>query len=176
MIAPQFAPDSMPASKVLDLFRESAQHIAIVIDEYGGMEGLVTIQDILEEIVGDVEETEPHITQRDDGSWLIDGLISVDDFKAQFGVEELPGEHDRFATLGGFVMAEIGEIPQTGDSFDWQTLHFEVVDMDGNRVDKVQVTQNEPESSSDSGEEAASESTVEVNDTTPSADAPEGEP
>ncbi len=144
MSEPQFAPDSMPASRVLDMFRESAQHIAIVMDEYGGMEGLVTIQDILEEIVGDVEESSAQATQRDDGSWLIDGLISVDDFKEQFMIDDLPGAHDRFATLGGFVMAEVGEIPKAGDSFDWRNLHFEVVDMDGNRVDKVQVTEITP--------------------------------
>jgi putative hemolysin len=165
MTEAQFAPDSMPAAKVLDTFRESAQHIAIVIDEYGGMEGLVTIQDILEEIVGDVEETEPHITERDDGSWLIDGLLSVDDFKEQFLLDELPGEHDRFATVGGFVMSEIGDVPKVGDSFDWQNLHIEVVDMDGNRVDKVLIVQHEPEEE-DEDTGAASVSETAANDET----------
>ncbi|MCC6801883.1 MAG: hypothetical protein IT319_03275, partial [Anaerolineae bacterium] len=117
---------------------------AIVIDEYGGMAGLVTMQDLLEEIVGDVEENAPQATQRDDGSWLIDGLISVDDFVRVFGFDELPGAHDTYSTLGGFVMAQLGHIPQPGDSFDWTNLHFEVMDMDGNRVDKVLVNQIEP--------------------------------
>ncbi|MEP7292865.1 MAG: hemolysin family protein, partial [Chloroflexota bacterium] len=145
MIDPQFAPDSMPASKVLDLFRASGQHIAIVIDEYGGMEGLVTIQDILVEIVGNVEETPPHATQRDDGTWLIDGLMPVDDFKEMFLIDEVPGEHDRFVTLGGFVMAQIGDIPKAGEWFEWTKLRFEVMDMDGNRVDKVLVSERTPE-------------------------------
>jgi putative hemolysin len=140
MIDAQFAPASMPASKVLDLFRESGQHIAIVLGEYGGMEGLVTIQDVLEEIVGDVEETVPQATQREDDSWLVDGLMSVDDFKDLLSLDEISGEHDRFMTVGGFVMAQINDIPKAGDTFDWTTLHFEVMDMDGNRVDKVLVT------------------------------------
>ena len=145
MIEAQFVPESMTAGKLLDIFRESAIHLAIVIGEYGGMEGLITMQDLLEEIVGDVEETAPQAVQRDDGSWLIDGLINVVDFKQLFLLDELPGEHESYATLGGFVMAQLGNIPQPGDSFDWTTLHVEVVDMDGNRVDKVLVTEREPE-------------------------------
>ncbi len=144
MDKPQFVPQNMSASKVLDLFRTSEQHLAIVIDEYGGMEGLVTMQDILEEIVGDVEETPPEATKRDDGSWLVDGLISVDDFKELFAVDYLPGEHDNYTTLGGFVMAQLGFIPKAGDKFDWTRLHFEVMDMDGNRVDKVLVSEIAP--------------------------------
>ncbi len=144
MDKPQFVPQSMSASKVLDLFRTSEQHLAIVIDEYGGMEGLVTMQDILEEIVGDVEETPPEAIRREDGSWLVDGLISVDDFKELFSVEYLPGEHDNYTTLGGFVMAQLGFIPKAGDQFDWTKLHFEVMDMDSNRVDKVLVSEVAP--------------------------------
>lgn len=144
MIEPQMVPENMPASKVLDMFRESGQHLAIVIDEYGGMAGLITMQDLLEEIVGDVEENAPQATQRDDGSWLIDGLISVDDIVRLFVLDELPGAHDTFSTLGGFVMEQLGHIPQAGDSFDWTKLHFEVMDMDGNRVDKVLVSEIEP--------------------------------
>ncbi len=141
----QFVPESMPASKVLDVFRKSGQHIAIVIGEYGGMEGLITMQDLLEEIVGEVEESAPQATQRDDGSWLIDGLISVDDFRDLFALDDLPGAHDAYSTLGGFVMAQLGNIPTAGDSFDWTTLHLEVMDMDGNRVDKMLVTVTKPE-------------------------------
>lgn len=144
MVEAQYVPDSLPASKVLDIFRESGQHIAIVIGEYGEMEGLITLQDLLVEIVGEVEETPAQATRRDDGSWLIDGLISVDDFMKQFALDELPGAHDRFTTLGGFIMAQLGDIPQPGNSFDWTKLHFEVMDMDGNRVDKVLVTEIEP--------------------------------
>ena len=143
----QFVPESMPASKVLDMFRASARHLAIVIGEYGGMEGLITMQDLLEEIVGDVEETAPQATEREDGSWLIDGLMPVDDFKRMFSLDELPGEHEQYTTLGGFVMAQLGNIPKASDNFDWTKLHFEVMDMDGNRVDKVLVCEKliEPE-------------------------------
>ncbi len=141
----QFVPESMPASKVLDIFRASARHLAIVIDEYGGMEGLITMQDLLQEIVGDVEETAPQAVEREDGSWLIDGLMPVDDFKRMFSLDELPGEHDQFTTLGGFVMAQIGNIPKASDTFDWTKLHVEVMDMDGNRVDKVLVCEKSPE-------------------------------
>lgn len=149
----QFVPETMPASKVLAMFRESGQHIAIVISEYGGMEGLITMQDLLIEIVGEVEESAPQFTRRDDGSWLIDGLIPVDDFKDLFLLDSVPGEHDIFTTLGGFVMAQMGSIPQAGDSFDWTKLHFEVVDMDGNRVDKVMVTEKPPEAEAETSAE-----------------------
>ena len=140
----KFVPESMLARKVLDVFRRSSQHIAIVIGEYGGMEGLITVQDILEEIVGEVEEAAPQATQREDGSWLIDGLMLTDDFKKLFNIDLLPGEHESYTTLGGFVMAQIGNIPKASDSFQWETLRFEVMDMDGNRVDKVLVTNVEP--------------------------------
>lgn len=139
MDAPHFVPESMPAAKVLSIFRESGQHCAIVIGEYGGMQGLITMQDLLEEIVGDVEESAPQATEREDGSWLIDGLMTVDDFKRMFSLETMPGEHDSYTTLGGFVMAQLGNIPKAGDHFDWDKLHFEVMDMDGNRVDKMLV-------------------------------------
>jgi putative hemolysin len=139
MQEPLFVPESVSASKVLDMFRESATHIALVIDEYGGFKGLVTIQDILEEIVGDVEEEEQPI-QRADGSWLLDGMTSVDDFKELLDIDEIPGENDDFETLGGFIMMQQGKIPEAGESFEWRSFRFEVMDMDGNRVDKVLVT------------------------------------
>jgi len=141
MDAPQFVPESMPAAKVLELFRKSGQHCAIVIGEYGGMEGMITMQDLLEEIVGDVEESAPQSNQREDGSWLIDGLMPIDDFKKMFSLEEMPGEHDHYTTLGGFVMTQLGKIPTASDQFDWTKLHFEVMDMDGNRVDKMLVSE-----------------------------------
>jgi putative hemolysin len=138
MIPPLFIPETMTASKLLDMFRESSTHIGFVIDEYGGLEGLVTIQDILEAIVGDVEEDEP--VERPDGSWLLDGMISIDDFKDLLDLDAVPGEGEDFETLGGFVMSHQGKIPEAGDSFVWDGLRIEVMDMDGNRVDKVLVT------------------------------------
>jgi putative hemolysin len=139
MHPPQFVPESMNANKVLDLFRESGTHIAFVIDEYGSLEGVVTIQDILEAIVGDVEEADEPI-KRADGSWLLDGITTIHDLEDLLEIDTIPGAGDHFETLGGFIMAHQGKIPKAGDAFDWRDLRFEVMDMDGNRVDKVMVT------------------------------------
>jgi len=136
---PLFVPESMPASKLLELFKTSAPtHMALVIDEYGSLAGLVTMNDILEEIVGDVESAEPEAVQRQDGSWLLDGMLLVDEFKELFGISKLPNEGD-YQTLGGFVMMQMGRVPAAGEWFDWDRYRIEVVDMDGNRVDKVLV-------------------------------------
>ncbi len=135
---PLFVPESMTASKLLELFKTSPTHMALVIDEYGSLAGLVTMNDILEEIVGDVEPAEPEAVQRQDGSWLLDGMLPVDDFKELFGISKLPGEGD-YQTLGGFVMMQMGRVPAPGEWFDWDRYRIEVVDMDGNRVDKVLV-------------------------------------
>jgi putative hemolysin len=156
MTEPLFVPESMSASKVLDLFRETGTHITLVLDEYGGLEGLVTIQDILEQIVGDIEEEE--VVQRKDGSYLLDGMMGVDDFKELFDLEALPGEHDSFETLAGFILLKIGSIPRQGDSMQWNNLDFEIIDMDGNRVDKVLVKvvapEDDPDSDTNSGSPA----------------------
>lgn len=142
MKEPVFVPESMNASKLLDVFRESGKNSALVIGEYGGLEGMITIQDILEDIVGDIEE--PTTTQREDGSWLVDGMIPIDDFRQLINVDEIPGAHDTFETLAGFVMTQQGNIPKEGDTFVWNKFHFEVMDMDGNRIDKILVVPPKP--------------------------------
>jgi putative hemolysin len=137
---PLFVPESAPASTVLELFKASGMHLALVIDEYGGIEGLITTNDLLEEIVGDIEMTEPQAVQREDGSWLLDGLLAIDDLKEILDIKGLPGEDkNQYQTLGGFVMMILGRIPAASDHFEWGGLHFEVVDVDGKRVDKVLV-------------------------------------
>jgi putative hemolysin len=147
MTEPLFVPDSMPASKVLEQFRERGHEMALVIDEYGGLQGLATLQDILAEIVGDSEEEAP--VERADGSWLFDGRTPVDELKETLIIDgDLPGEAN-FETLGGFVMAQLGRIPAAADRFDWDRLRFEVMDMDGNRVDKVLVSVLTPGESKD---------------------------
>jgi putative hemolysin len=138
-----FVPESMPALDVLERFREAGSKIALVVDEYGGLQGLVTAEDILTAIVGDIpglgEIEEPEAYQREDGSWLVDGMLPLDDFQELFDLEEeLPAQG--VDTLGGFVMKRLDRIPSTGDAFELQGLHFEVVDMDKHRVDKIQVT------------------------------------
>ena len=156
LIPPQFVPESSPALKVLELFRKSRLHIAIVIDEYGGLQGLVTIIDILEAIVGDIPLTGEldgaEAVQRKDGSWLLDGMLPVDEFKDIFRLNDLPGEgRGHYETMSGFVMTYLGRIPSEGDAFDWAGMHFEVLDMDGFRVDKVLVVPA-PEANSEAGQ------------------------
>jgi len=139
---PLFVPESTHALKVLELFKQSGIHISLVVDEYGSIQGLITLNDILEEIVGEIpsveELTEPLAVQREDGSWLLDGMLPVSDFKDIFHIAKLPGE-GIYQTLGGLVLMQMGRIPSVGNSFEWNGLRFEVVDMDKNRVDKVLV-------------------------------------
>ena len=144
-------PETIPVLKSLESFKESGIHIALIIDEYGSLQGLVTMNDILESIVGDIpsheEKQSPEVVRREDGSWLVDGMQSVDDLKELVGVDELPGEgEDTYQTLGGFVMTQLGRIPKAGDTFTCDLVRYEVMDMDGNRVDKVLVKREEPPS------------------------------
>jgi putative hemolysin len=134
-----FVPETMYASKALEILKEKGTDILLVIDEFGALQGLLTINDILEEIVGEMEIDEPQATQRQDGSWLLDGMLEVDEFKEIFAIHVLPHE-DEYETLSGFIMMSLGRVPQAADRFEWQGLNFEVMDMDGRRVDKVLVT------------------------------------
>lgn len=134
-----FIPETMFASRALELFKEKGTDMLLVIDEFGALQGLLTINDILEEIVGEMEIEEPQATQRSDGSWLLDGMLEVDEFKKIFDLPLLPHE-DEYETLSGFVMMSLGRVPQPTDRFEWHGLKFEVMDMDGRRVDKVLVT------------------------------------
>jgi magnesium and cobalt exporter, CNNM family len=134
-----FIPETMFASRALEIFKEKGTELLLVIDEFGGLQGLLTMNDILEEIVGQIEMEEPQATQRQDGSWLLDGMLEVDEFKEIFNLKLLPHE-DEYETLSGFVMVSLGRMPQSADQFEWNGLRLEVIDMDGRRVDKVLVT------------------------------------
>src|SRR5579883_3486141 len=139
---PVFVPESTRGLKVLELFKQTVTHMALVVDEYGVIQGLVTLNDVMIEIVGDVpsgdEQEEPQIVRREDGSWLLDGMLSIDEFFELFNLEELQNEHrGSYQTLGGFVMTHLGRIPAVTDHFEWQGMRLEVMDMGGNRVDKV---------------------------------------
>ena len=141
---PLFIPENMSALKVLELFKQKGTHIALVTDEYGGIQGMVTHNDILEAIVGYIpsagEPAEPEAMRREDGSWLLDGLLPIDKLKEIFDLEKLPDEeHGNYQTVGGFVVTQVRSIPLVGQRFEWGKLCFEVVDMDGHRVDKVLV-------------------------------------
>jgi putative hemolysin len=145
MQRPLYVPEIMPALKVLEEFRASGTQMALVIDEYGSVEGLVTLTDILEAIVGDIpapdQPEEPQAIQREDGTWLADGMLTTDEFRRAFDLRELPGEDQGlYQTLAGFVVMHLGRVPSVTDSFEWHGMRFEVMDMDGPRVDKVLVT------------------------------------
>ena len=144
MHKPLFVPESMNALKVFELFKKSGVHIALVVNEYGNIEGLLSITDLLEAIVGNIptigESQEMEISKRDDGTWLVDGLVSIDEFKSYFNIRKFPEEGSGiFQTIGGFVMHKIEHVPKAGNSFETEGFRYEVVDMDGNRVDKILV-------------------------------------
>jgi putative hemolysin len=141
---PLFVPETMPALRLLELFKKKGTHVAMVLDEYGGVQGMITHNDILEDIAGNVsvpgEPAEPQAVRREDGSWLVDGLLHIDRLKEIFDLDELPREElSLYQTVGGFVVDQFGNIPSAGQSFAWEGLRFEVVDMDAHRVDKVLV-------------------------------------
>ncbi|GLQ97018.1 hemolysin family protein [Dyella mobilis] len=143
---PLYVPATARALDLLEEFRDAETPMALVVDEYGDIEGVVTLNDLLAAVVGASqlghgnEESSP-IVQREDGSWLVDGAISTDDLRELLKVDHLPGEdeHD-FRTAAGMVMAALGHIPQTGEVFAWHGIRFEVVDLDGARIDKLLVT------------------------------------
>lgn len=142
---PLLIDEGMRALKCLELFKESGKHLGLIVDKHGGVEGLVTHHDLLEAIVGDFSATgapvEPKAVQREDGSWLIDGGMNIDEFKDLFQLKRLPGdEWGTFQTVGGFIMARLGHIPSVAEHFECEGLRFEVVDMDGRRVDEALVS------------------------------------
>ena len=157
---PLFVPGAIPAFRLLELFKKSRTHMALVVDEYGDVEGLVTINDFFEDLVGEVASAdkpqERHAVQRPDGSWLIDGKMPAHDFKELLNLTKLPGEErGSYLTLGGFVMMKIGRIPVPPDSFEAVGLRFEVAEMDGKRVNKV-IVQTLPPSEAETNEEPES--------------------
>lgn len=140
---PLFVWETTPAVKVLELFKKSGTHIALVVDEYGAILGLVTFDDILRSVFEDVEdaaEGEKEIVRREDGSWLISGSLPLDEFMDFMEIKLSEEGRAGMNTVGGFVMTRIGAVPTEGQFFKWKGLRFEVVDMDGRRVDKILVS------------------------------------
>jgi putative hemolysin len=135
---PLFVPETAFGSRALEILKEARREMVLVVDEFGVVQGLLTYADIIEEIVGAFEGG-PQATQRQDGSWLLDGMLPNDEFKEIFNLRRLPDEEE-YETLGGFVMLQLGRIPQAADQFEWNGLCFEVMDMHGKRVDKILVT------------------------------------
>ena len=138
-----FVPENNSAYQVLEKFKESQQHSAFIVDEYGTILGMITINDILEAIVGDIPQpdfSDYGILKREDGSFLVDGQIPFYDFLSYFDKADWmnEGEHE-FDTLAGFILHELERIPKTGDKMEWRGFSFEIIDMDGHRIDKVLV-------------------------------------
>ena len=150
LLPPLFVPESMRALKVLERFKQTGIHLAIVVDEYGSVRGIVTLTDILEALVGDIphieELEEPHIMRREDGSWLVDGAVPIQELKEALDIEKFPREGEGlYQTAGGLIMTCLEKVPTTGEYFEWENYRFEVVDMDGQRVDKLLITMKEPD-------------------------------
>lgn len=145
-----YIPKTLSSVELLEEFRRAKISLALVVDEYGEVAGLATLKDVLEAIVGDMPseepwEDEPEAIQRADGSWLLDGTLTIDKFQQILGVSELPeAKAGNYNTIAGFVMQQLGRVPRSADRFSWEGLHFEVIDMDRNRVDKILVVHEAP--------------------------------
>jgi putative hemolysin len=143
---PLFVPTSMTAMKLLENFRQKGQHFALVADEFGGVEGLVSINDVMEAIVGelpskDQQRRHHQIRKKDDNTWIIDAMVDIEKLKILFSFDHLPEEDsEEYQTVGGFVISRMGRIPSEGDFFEFNGYKFEVIDMDKHRIDKVIVT------------------------------------
>lgn len=158
---PVMVPESISLMKLLEVFRTEGIHETVVLDEYGGFSGLVTLHDIMEKLVGlmpasedELKEEENRIMQRTETTWLVDGLLSIDEFKEYFGItKELPGEEkDLYKTVGGFLMYLFGRIPKELDRYVWDTYTFEIVDMDNVRIDKIMVVHEPVEEETEADE------------------------
>jgi putative hemolysin len=143
---PQYLPENTSAYEAIHQFRASKVFYALVIDEYGSVEGIITVNDILESLVGEVSpaEEEYQVVLRDDGTWLIDGQYPFHEFLNYFDMQELY-EENRFNTLAGLILDKLGYIPRAGDKTSWMGFEFEIVDMDRARIDKVMVSRNNME-------------------------------
>ena len=139
-----FIPDNNSAYQVMEKFKESKIHSCFIVDEYGSVRGMITLNDILEAIIGDIPQMhneDYEIIKRDDGSFLIDGQIPFYDFLSRFNKTDLlQQDEQQYDTLAGCILHELERIPQSGDKMDWNGFHFEIIDMDGHRIDKVLVT------------------------------------
>ncbi|HYC44047.1 MAG TPA: hemolysin family protein [Burkholderiales bacterium] len=146
LVKPLYIPESLTVTEVLRAFKQHRQTMALIVNEYGELQGLVTLHDVLEALVGDIghadEEGDADVVKRADGSLLIDGGVGIDRLKQALSIEEALPEEDTgtYNTLGGFVMLQLGRVPQVADSFEWGGYRFEVVDMDRNRVDRLLVS------------------------------------
>jgi putative hemolysin len=140
-----FVPETLPLDRLLKLFQDEHTQLALVLDEYGGMEGMVTLEDVVQELVGEIRDEhhrdeEQEIVQREDGTWLVDGRVSIEDLIERLHLKVVLPEERAYSTVAGLILEELGRIPSVGDRTVWQSVQLEVVDMDGPRIDRVLVT------------------------------------
>jgi putative hemolysin len=134
-------PSDKKAYQVLEKFKETRIHCGLVVDEFGSIEGIISINDILDGLVGDITDMdEPEVIKRPDNSWLIDGKLAFFEFIHEFEIADYDFTGAQFHSIAGFVIHQLKEIPKPGDSFDWGGYHFEIMGMDGNRIDKILLT------------------------------------
>jgi putative hemolysin len=140
MAPPCFIPETMSALKAFEVFKREDTDFLCVMDEYGGFAGALSVRDLVEEIVGELSGPSSggeEILPQKDGTFLADGSVNIDEIVKVLSLSGLPGEHQEYHTLAGFILRLAGEIPRTGECFEWQGRRFKIVDMDGNRIDKV---------------------------------------
>lgn len=145
LIKPLIVPGTISALRVLERFKEHKNHMALVVDEYGSLDGLVTVNDIVVAVLGYLpnndDEIEPMVVEREDGSLLIDGSISFDEFEDLLDITSLPEEQrGDFQTLAGFIINHLGRFPSLGEKFEWSNHIFEIIDMDGHKIDRILLT------------------------------------
>jgi putative hemolysin len=153
-VKPIYVPGTISAMQLLENFQGSKSEVAFVIDEYGSVQGIATLADVMQAIVGDVAMNDPkqenRAVKRDDGSWLIDGALPLEQLEELLVFDRgLRDDEDHYHTIAGFVMTKLGRVPEAGDKLVWHELQIEVVDMDHNRIDKVIVSKVDPLSEAD---------------------------
>ena len=146
---PMFVPASLTVDRLLVLFREQGQQMAVILDEFGGTEGLVTFEDVLAELVGECldqqQAEDQEFVRRDEHSWLVDGRVNIDDLVERLQIKPAESTAQRsYHTVAGLILALLGRIPSIGDRADWEGVHLEVVDMDGQRIDRVMISRPAP--------------------------------
>ena len=144
MHPPHFIPETMPAIKAFEAFKKADANDLFVMDEYGGFAGVLTVRNLIEEIVGGLsasEEKEETITKQEDGTWLADGGLSIDDVAGELGLANLSDGQNEYHTLAGFILYLAEDIPKTGATFDYEGYRFKVIKLDHNRIDKIEIRQ-----------------------------------
>ena len=144
-----YVPTTLPAGKLIEEFKKHKSHIVLAVDEFGTVQGVATLNDVMEAIVGQLPEKElrhkPQARKREDGTWLIDAMLEIDEMKTVLGIAELPAEDEgEYQTLGGFVLQQLGHIPEEGEMLKWGNYQFEILDMDRQRIDKILVKKINP--------------------------------